>query len=135
MPTWQTEELPPEKPEEKPCPKCKQTARKLKVKKEGKNKGRDVREMLMEDGKTFEDVDLIVRRRGSGKDNTSYRIDIGKEKPLSKEDKDLIANKIDLDEYFKPTTPEQITRLLNGESWEKVMYEDNDENEEDFSLE
>ena len=96
---------------------------------------RDVREMLMEDGKTFEDADLIVRRRGSGKDNTSYRIDIGEEKPLSKEDKDLIANKIDLDEYFKPTTPEQITRLLNGESWEEVMYEDNDENEEDFSLE
>jgi hypothetical protein len=41
---------------------------------------------------------------------------------LSDIDKDLIDNKrIKLDEYFKPHTPEQILRLLNGEAWEDVM--------------
>jgi hypothetical protein len=78
---------------------------------------------LREDGgKTLLDADIKVRRRGLGQDDTTYRLDIDSVSALSDIDKDLIDKKrIKLDEYFKPHTPEQILRLLNGEAWEDVM--------------
>jgi hypothetical protein len=83
---------------------------------------------LKEDGLTLLDADIKVRRRGLGQDDTSYRLDIADKTPLTDIDKDLIDNKrIKLDEYFKPHTPEQILRLLNGEEWEKVMASNQDE--------
>jgi hypothetical protein len=88
---------------------------------------------LREDGgKTLLDADIKVRRRGLGQDDTTYRLDIDTTSPLSDIDKDLIDNKrIKLDEYFKPHTPEQILRLLNGEAWEDVMASNQDKPADD----
>lgn len=90
---------------------------------------RDLMNDLKEQGKKLSDVDIKVRRRGSGKDDTSYRLDIDKEYPLSENDLALIANKQDLHEYFKPNTVEQLQRLVNGESWDEV-FSKNTENSE-----
>jgi hypothetical protein len=80
---------------------------------------------LREDGKTLLDADIKVRRRGLGQDDTTYRLDIGDKYELSDIDKDLMESKrIKLDEYFKPHSPEQILRILNGEAWEDVMKSD-----------
>lgn len=70
-----------------------------------------------EDGKELSDVVLRVRRTGTGKDDTAYRIDIKHDAEEALQT-DGVTN---LEEYFKPHTPEQITRLLNGEKWETVM--------------
>ena len=82
---------------------------------------KDLAEELAEENKLLIDADLKVKRRGTGKDDTSYRIDIDEEYELSDNDKKLMEEMKDLEEYFKPTTPEQIQRLINGESWEDVM--------------
>jgi hypothetical protein len=76
---------------------------------------------LAETGKSLIDADIKVRRRGMGQDDTSYRLDVEKTYPLSADDEKLIKEKVDLKEYFKPHTPEQILRVLQGEAWEDVM--------------
>ena len=87
---------------------------------------RDLLSDLQEKNKTFVDVKLRVRRRGKGQHDTSYRIDIHEDKPLDDKEKEMIAEKIDLAEYFKPHTNEQVLRIVNGETWDEVMM--NNEN-------
>jgi hypothetical protein len=82
---------------------------------------RDLRTDLLAEKKDLTDVDLKVRRRGTGQDDTSYRIDIDEEKQLSPSDKEMIKNKTNLEEYFKAHEPAQILRLLQGEKWEDVF--------------
>lgn len=95
-----------------------------------------VLEMAVDKGLKITEVDLLVRRKGLGKDDTSYRIDLGEEYPYTKEDLKLIDEyKIDLNEYFRPNTNEQIIRILNGESFADVMSDTNEEEEEDEIVE
>lgn len=78
---------------------------------------RDLKNDLEEENKTLQDAIIKVRRRGTGKDDTSYRLDID-----GQAEEDLPAEEItDLIEYFKPHTSEQILRLVNGETWEEVF--------------
>lgn len=100
-----------------------------------------VREDLNKANKTLLDVDVQVRRRGTTKDNTTYRLDVAEEYPLTEVELEIIKNKVDLNEYFAAHTPEQILRILNGEEWNEVMYENNEDNkdenktdEEEFEL-
>jgi len=91
---------------------------------------RDLRAMLAEKGEDIYDYDISVRRRGTGQTDTSYRLDPDEKYELTDADKKLIENAIDLKEYFKPHEPEKILRVLNGEEFDKVMYDDNDDNDE-----
>lgn len=78
---------------------------------------RDLKDDLEEENKTLQDAIIKVRRRGTGKDDTSYRLDID-----GQAEEDLPTEEItDLIEYFKPHTNEQILRLVNGETWEEVF--------------
>ncbi|MDD4000180.1 MAG: hypothetical protein PHX62_04715 [Bacilli bacterium] len=99
---------------------------------------KDLLEDLIEDGKSdksINDFDLKVRRRGSSKDDTSYRIDFDSEYPLTKEEQELADNTVLLHEFFKPHTIEQITRIINGEDWNEVMSNNNNDNtEEEISI-
>lgn len=72
---------------------------------------------LKEDNKVLTDVVLRVRRQGTGKEDTKYRIDV----QGNAEGNVPVESIIDLKDYFKPHTPEQITRILNGEDWDEVM--------------
>jgi hypothetical protein len=90
---------------------------------------RDIMEDLKSKGKHLSDVNLKVRRRGTTKDDTSYRIDV-----LTDEENEglalpdsIIEDKIDLKDYFKPHTEDQILRLVQGESWEEVMKRNDEE--------
>lgn len=73
---------------------------------------RDIMTELRESGKSLQDVILKVRRRGSNQNDTSYRIDVDVEEPLSAPEESALDAKVDLEEYFKPHTPEQILALL-----------------------
>lgn len=95
---------------------------------------RELRAMLIEKGEDVYDYDISVRRRGTGQTDTSYRLDVDEKKPLSDTDLALVSDKIDLKEYFKAHEPEKILRILNGEEFDKVMY-DNNEVEEQIVLE
>lgn len=106
---------------------------KVEIMEQGINFFNDLRDLmkdLKDEGKKLSDVDIKVRRRGSGKDDTSYRLDIDKEYPLSENDISLMSAKQDLSEYFKPNTIEQIQRLVDGESWDDVFSKDNTEDHE-----
>ena len=96
---------------------------------------RDLMRDLQEDGKSLIDVDIKVRRRGTGKDDTSYRLDLDDEYPLTPEEITLVESAVNLREYFKPHTHEQINRVLNGETWEDVMYAKDEEKEEEITIE
>lgn len=93
---------------------------------------RDIMTDLREEGKTLSDVIIKVRRRGTGKDDTSYRIDIDVEEPMTQAEVDASSEKVDLQEYFKPHTPMQILKLLQvraetpdkyKEAWNEIMSE------------
>lgn len=107
----------------------------LEILEQGKTFMEDVKDMLNDlsaKGKSLYDADLKVRRRGTGQDDTSYRIDIESEYPLSEADKKMLEKRVKFDEYFQPHTPEQILRIVNGESWEDVFAsnQNNDSNGE-----
>lgn len=89
---------------------------------------------LAEEGKSLKDVDIKVRRRGTEKEDTSYRLDIDKEYPMDENDLALIKNKQDLSIFFAPNTPEQIIRIVAGESWDDVMS-NNSESDEPITVE
>ena len=95
--------------------------------------------MAVEEGIAINAVDFAVRRKGSGKDDTSYRIDLAERYELNEADKKLIEEKsINLDEYFSPNTIDQVQRILNGEDWATVMSDNDEEesnNEVEFELE
>ena len=92
---------------------------------------RDIMEELADDGKTLRDVDLKIRRKGE-KTNTTYRISVDTENPLSESDEKLMEEMFDLSEYFRPSTLEQAMAIVNGSTWEEVMEmgKNNDDNEE-----
>jgi hypothetical protein len=69
--------------------------------------------------------DIKVRRTGLKQDDTKYRVDPDRKYALTDEDKEQVTLAKDLNEYFKPHTPEQIARLLAGEAWNDVMATDN----------
>lgn len=78
---------------------------------------------LKEEGKSINDAIIKVRRRGTGKDDTSYRLDIDSEVPteaLSEFADELTV----LKDYFKPHTVEQITALLNVKATTPQEYKD-----------
>lgn len=87
---------------------------------------RDLMEDLASQGKSLLDLDIRVRRRGMGKDDTLYRLDIGDEYPLTEADKQLMEQKTNLDDYLAPHTPAQILRILKGEDWLTVMSNSGD---------
>lgn len=82
-----------------------------------------VMEDLADDEQELIDADLRVKRRGTGKDDTVYRIDVDKVEPLSESDKALIAEKVDLEEFFKPHPPEMIQRIIDGEQYDEIIGE------------
>ena len=87
-----------------------------------------VRADALDKGLDLKDVDIKVRRTGTSVDDTKYRLDIGDTSPLSESDNELIANMIDLEEYFKPHTIEDINRIVrDGESFDDVMKNKNEE--------
>jgi len=88
---------------------------------------KDVKNDIEKAGHSLLDVDIKVRRRGLTKDDTTYRLDPDEVYELTPDEIELISDKLDLNQYFKPHTPEQITRVLNGEDWKDVMYEKKDE--------
>lgn len=99
---------------------------------------RDLKEDVVSKGKKLSDAIIRVKRRGEGKDDTSYRLDIDEIVPLSKEEWETYTPQMeDLAELSKPTEPSQILELLNGKTWEEVFAKnDSDESEEkeDFQL-
>lgn len=95
---------------------------------------RDIMSDIQEDGKKLNDAILKVRRRGTGKDDTSYRIDKEEIEPLSVDEAIKLKEDVtDLNEYFKPHTNEQILRIISGEAWDVVMKADNDKDTNDVN--
>ena len=89
-----------------------------------------VEDEIIKKGKKISDAIFKVKRKGTTKDDTSYRIDLDGFEPLDEvklaEFKEEVTN---LKEYFTPNTPEQILRLVSGEKWEDVMKSDNTAND------
>lgn len=92
---------------------------------------RDLMEDLHDEGKQLRDAVLKVRRRGQGKDDTSYRIDVDKIETMTEEEKAKMEDVVDLKEYFKPHTNEQVLRIVNGEEWDDVMKQETDDSVDD----
>ncbi len=91
---------------------------------------RDLKADVEEDGNRLQDAVIKVRRRGTGKDDTSYRLDVEEisSVDLSQFEEDLI----DLSEFFAPHNPEDVMRLLDGESWEDVFGKPGSESDEEI---
>ncbi len=89
---------------------------------------RDLKVDTEAEGKKLSDVIIKVRRRGTGKDDTSYRLDIEGDATEELPEEGII----DLAQFFQPNTTEQITRLVNGEAWDEVFVreEQTEETEE-----
>ncbi len=92
---------------------------------------RDLKDDVEKDGNTLQDAVIKVKRRGTGKDDTSYRLDID---GFDKET-EIPEGVIDLNEYFQPHEPAIILRLVNGETWDEVFAKDEEVTEERETVE
>ena len=94
----------------------------------------DVKDLMLELSEkeiALQDIDLKVKRRGSGKEDTSYRIDLGDQEPLPTAVANKVEeNKVDLEDFYKTPTPEQLTRILNGEDFAEVFKREEAEEHE-----
>lgn len=105
---------------------------------------RDHMEELKADGKKLSDVKLKVKRRGTGKDDTSYRIDVDSDH-TGEEVADLQSlETTDLHDYFKVPTNEQIVALLQvkgatkeefDKAWASIMSPAEEKQEDDEPIE
>lgn len=109
---------------------------KLEIAEQGKTFYEDVKlikEDLEAEGKKLIEADLKIRRTGTSKDDTRYRVDVQEKSPLSDADRKLLEGKVDFNEYFKPQTPEQILELMKvtdnfKEEWNRILgYNKEDE--------
>lgn len=79
---------------------------------------------------TFGDLtnyDIKIIRTGKGKQTQWNIIPLGQTPLTDKEEKDIEENRVDFATYLKAPTPEQLTRLLNGETPDEVFKEEPDE--------
>lgn len=95
---------------------------------------KDIMIELAEKGKSLADVDLKIRRRGTGQQDTSYRIDVDSEYPLTEDDVKLLEDAPSLDELTSPHEAEKILQLIQGATWEEVFYNKESEVEEEIDL-
>lgn len=97
---------------------------------------KNVMDDIVEGGNKLSDAILKVRRKGTTKDDTTYRIDKDDIKPLSSSEREVYAEDIiDLKEFFKPHDPADILRIVKGEKWEDVFKrEENASADEDVQL-
>jgi hypothetical protein len=86
----------------------------------------------------LKDVVLKVRRRGTGSEDTSYRIDVDTDassEPMSSKEQKMFDEQLDLSEYFTPHTPEQINALLAvsenfKEAWIEIIVKSEETSDE-----
>ncbi len=92
---------------------------------------RDVMNDIVDKGDTLADAIIKVKRRGTTKDDTSYRLDLDSIDKISGIELDALKSKTtDLSDYFKPNTVEQILRIVQGESWDDVMKQESNQEDE-----
>jgi hypothetical protein len=105
---------------------------------------RDVMQDLKEENpsKQLHEVILKVRRRGTGSDDTTYRIDVESYTEMTDKERKMHAEQVNLAEYFVPQTPEQINALLAvtenfKEAWIEIVVkqESTDDLGEQFATE
>lgn len=103
---------------------------------------------LLDQGKTFMEqllafhqevgdvrtYDIKVIRKGTTQNDTTYTLIPLPQKPLSEDDEKLLENKIDLIEWTKPPTFEQILDLLNGKDPKEVFSNKVDTQEDDEQI-
>lgn len=82
---------------------------------QGKTFFTDLRDLIMDlqsEGIDATGAVFKVRRRGTGKDDTSYRIDIDNKSAMEDEVKAKLSQRTNLDDYFKPHTVDQIKEVV-----------------------
>jgi hypothetical protein len=86
---------------------------------------RDLRDEIVGKGHDLHDAIIKVKRRGTGQDDTSYRLDVDEYKPADEEMLKLIKGLESFEELYKPHTIEQVLDVVNGVPWAKAMgYEE-----------
>lgn len=122
-------------------------AQRLEIMEQGKTFMEDLKAVMLdlkEDGKKLTDVVLKVRRTGTGREDTKYRIDVDRTEEMDDIVLDAKAKAKNLVEYFKPHTPEQIEQLIAfegaspddyKEEWKRVVEGGASEKNEEFQTE
>lgn len=77
---------------------------------------------LAEEGVPLQDAIIKIRRTGTGKDNTKYRIDLDSKSPIEDTVYDKLKETPLIKDQVKPHTVEFIKRVLDGEAM-KDIYE------------
>jgi hypothetical protein len=111
--------------------------KKVEILEQGVTFFEDIKDIMIDlsaKGKSLSDFDLRVKRRGMGQQDTTYRIDIDEEYPLTDEDLKLLEDRPDLTELTKPHDADKILRIIQGEKWEDVFYNKEDIIEDNIEL-
>lgn len=100
---------------------------------QGKTFFEDLRDLVFDNG-DLREYDIKVRRRGTGKNDTSYRCDALDKEDLSESDEKLTNDKVDLKEYFKPFENEELVKIINGASLDNIYNARKEKDSEEIEL-
>lgn len=96
----------------------------------------DMKKELEKEGKKLQGAIFKVKRKGTSKETTSYRIDLDSYEEVDLNDEMYsVANLPVLAEMFQPHEPKDILRIMNGEEWNEVFGKPVEETEETFTVE
>jgi len=96
----------------------------------------DMKKELEKEGKLLSGAIFKVKRKGTGKETTSYRIDLDSYEEVDLSDDKYSLEKFQkLSEMFQPHEPKDILRILDGETWNDVFAKPVEETEETFTVE
>lgn len=90
----------------------------------------DLKKDLEKEGKILGNAIFKVKRKGTSKETTGYRIDFDSYEPVDLDSEQFSLKDYPvLEEMFQPHTPEQILQIVEGKSWDEVFGR-NEEDEE-----
>lgn len=96
----------------------------------------DMKKELEKEGKLLSGAIFKVKRKGTGKETTSYRIDLDSYEEVDLSDDKYSLEKFQkLSEMFQPHEPKDILKILDGETWNDVFAKPVEETEETFTVE
>lgn len=91
----------------------------------------DLKKELEREGKVLSGAIFKVKRKGTSKETTSYRIDLDSYEVVDLTDAQYSLDSFTkLEEMFEPHKPEDILRIMSGEAWNDVFGKPVDEDSE-----
>lgn len=96
----------------------------------------DLKKELESQGKKLQGAIIKVKRKGSSKETTSYRIDLDVYEEVDLNDATYSLKDLQpINEMFQPHEADKILQIMEGKAWDEVFVKETEDKEEKYTVE